>query len=157
MDSSSLAGQAWQVGPSLEVLAACGRLAALPGEWRLVRCRDVTHFSHPLDRCTKSGYKGVAHNATSKSHPYVAKTPLATSPSRSHHLGCFATAEEVPTALSTASPLSHQRRRVLSLAAPQPPPLPPSLCSLTTNTPPARPPAPPHTRTRRRRSAARAT
>ena len=36
--------------------------------------------------CTKSGYKGVAHNATSKAHPFVAKTPLGTSTSRSHHL-----------------------------------------------------------------------
>ena len=50
---------------------------------------------HLLRACTKSGYKGVAHNATSKSHPFVAKTQLATSASRSHHLGCFATAEEV--------------------------------------------------------------
>ena len=57
--------------------------------------RDVTPPLPSPCSCTKSGYKGVAHNATSKSHPFVAKTPLATSVSRSHHLGCFATAEEV--------------------------------------------------------------
>ena len=45
---------------------------------------------HLLRACTKSGHKGVAHNATPKSHPYVAKTTLATAASRSLHLGCFA-------------------------------------------------------------------
>ena len=64
---------------------------------------------HLLRACTRSGYRGVTHNATSKSRPYVAKisavarqassssstsATASSSATRSLHLGCFATAEE---------------------------------------------------------------
>ena len=90
---------------------------------------------HLLRACTRSGYRGVTHNATSKSRPFVAKisavarqassssttitTTAASSSSatRSLHLGCFATAEEA--ALRCAR---HLKDHALPPATYSPPP-----------------------------------